>query len=354
MWWTMGKKHVKWILYFAAPALLLLPFNSWYQKSERFRSVITHPQKTGITTLNFVDQSRQRPLVTEIWYPVDSEAPCKSSTGLWVRCDESRDAPLSNMKDKYPLIVMSHGNGGDRFNISWLAEILAANGYIVAAMDHYGNTWNNKVPELYVKPWERPMDISFVLDEILKNELFKDKINSQKIGFAGYSLGGATGMWIAGAQMGNIPKQKIGEFCSEELPDFVTPELIEQVDFTEAQRSFQDKRIGAVFTMAPALGWLFDPSSLQNIHIPICIVTTTKDRVVPMENNAKVFAATVKKATLKILSGDGDHYVFLNRASLVGKRLLAPRFFEDPTNVDRLKIHEDVGKAAVEFFNQNL
>ncbi|MBS0605528.1 MAG: hypothetical protein KF898_00355 [Parachlamydiales bacterium] len=350
----MGKKHVKWILYFAAPVLLLLPFNSWYQKTQQFRSTIIHPQKTGITTLHLVDDSRQRPLVTEVWYPVDANVPGKSSTGLWVRCDEARDAPLSTAKNKYPLIVMSHGFGGDRFTISWLAEILAANGYIVAAMDHYGNTWNNKIPELYAKPWERPKDISFVLDELLENQLFKDKINPAKIGFAGYSLGGATGMWIAGAQMGNIPAQKIGEFCAEELPDFVTPDVLEKVDFNEARQSFHDKRISAVFTMAPALGWLFDPSSLKNIHVPICIVTTTKDQVVPMEANAKIFANTIRKASLKILSGEGDHYVFLNQASLVGKRLLAPRFCEDPLNVDRLKIHEDVGKTAVEFFNRHL
>jgi len=289
-----------------------------------------------------------------VWYPVDSDVPSKSSTGIWVRCDEARDAPLSLIKERYPLIVMSHGNGGDRFNISWLAEILSANGYIVAAMDHYGNTWNNKIPELYARPWERPKDVSFVLDQLLNHPLFKDRIVRTKIGFAGYSLGGATGMWIAGAKITNLSIQRIGEFYAKELSDLITPEILEKVDFREAQESFYDQRISAVFTMAPAMGHLFDQSSLRNIHIPICIVTTTQDQVVPMEANAKIFASTIKKATLKILSGEGDHYVFLNRASLVGKRMIAPRFCEDPSSVDRVKIHEDVGKTAVNFFNQYL
>ena len=350
----MQKKHVKWLLYFAAPVLLLLPFNNWYQKTLHVRSVIIHPQKTGITTLQLLDTSRQRPLVTEVWYPVDSNIPSKASAGLWIRCEEARDAPLSSEQKKYPLIIMSHGNGGDRFNISWLAEILTANGFIVAAMDHYGNTWNNKIPELYARPWERPKDISFVLDEILKNPIFKERIDQEKIGFAGYSLGGATGMWIAGAQMTNIPAQDIGSFCAEELSDLVTPEVLEKVDFKEAQQSFHDKRFTAVFTMAPALGWLFDESSLKKIPIPICIITTNKDRVVPVEENAQVFAKSITKATLKILSGEGDHYVFLSRASLVGKRLLAPRLCEDPCNVDRMQIHEEVGRTAVEFFNRHL
>ncbi|MBI3236912.1 MAG: hypothetical protein HYZ48_04350 [Chlamydiales bacterium] len=199
---------------------------------------------------------------------MDNDTPSKAPTGIWIRCNECRDAPISNAQSKYPLIIMSHGNGGDRFNISWLSEILAANGYIVAAMDHYGNTWNNKIPELYAKPWERPKDISFILDELLQHPLFKDRIDSKRIGFAGYSLGGATGMWVAGAQITSIPCEHISEFCSTSLSDIVTPEILQKIDFMEAKESFYDKRISAVFTMAPALGSLFDPVSLQNIPIP--------------------------------------------------------------------------------------
>lgn len=350
----MQKKHMKWILYCAAPILLLFPFNSWYNATQQIRSIITNPQKTGITTLYLMDQSRQRPLVTEVWYPVDLETPSKASSGIWVRCDEARDAPVSSKNKQYPLIIMSHGLGCDRFNNSWLAEILAANGYIVAAMDHYGNTWNNKIPELYAKPWERPKDISFVLDQILAHPAFKDKIDQKKIGFAGYSLGGATGMWIAGAQITEMPQGKLGDFCSSQLPDFVTPEILSNVDFKEAQHSYHDKRFSAVFAMAPALGWLFDESSLKKISIPICIISTSKDQVVPIESNAKLFAKTLTKSTLKILAGDGDHYVFLNRVTLIGKRLLEPRFCEDPHGVDRLLIHEEVGKTAVEFFDRHL
>ena len=69
-------------------------------------------------------------------YPNDPETPSINPLGMWVRCGEARDAALSN-KRNYPLVVLSHGHGGDRFDlIVWLAEVLAANGYIVASMDH--------------------------------------------------------------------------------------------------------------------------------------------------------------------------------------------------------------------------
>lgn len=350
----MRKKHVKWIVCLATPLLLLFPFNNWYKTTQHLRSIVLHPQKTGITTLHLNDVSRGRPLITEVWYPVELAAPSKTPTGIWLRCEESRDQPLSMGQQRYPLIIMSHGNGGDRFNMSWLAEILAANGYIVAAMDHYGNTWNNKIPELYAKPWERPKDISFVLDQLLSHPTFVDRIDAKRIGFAGYSLGGATGMWIAGAQMSKVPPHDLSAVCASQLPDFVTSEVLSHVDFNDAMHCYQDPRFSAIFTMAPALGWLFDEASLQKIEVPICIISTNKDQVVPMESNAHLFAKSLKKATLKILNNDGDHYVFLNRASLVGKRLLEPRFFEDPQHIDRGRIHEEVGMTAVSFFDQYL
>ena len=146
---------------------------------------------------------------------------------------------------------------------------MTANGYIVAAMDHYGNTWNNKIPELYAKPWERPKDISFVIDQLLVSSQFKDRIEPTKIGFVGYSLGGGTGLWIAGAEANEVDLVKIRSNCARDLAGVVPPEMIEQIDFSKACGSFRDSRVGAMMVMAPALGWLFEEDSLEKISIPI-------------------------------------------------------------------------------------
>ncbi|HEY2811530.1 MAG TPA: hypothetical protein VGJ00_09115 [Rhabdochlamydiaceae bacterium] len=347
----MRKKYLKLFLFIATPLLLLLPF---WNVAKFFRSIVLQPNKTGIATIDLYDASRDRPIVTEIWYPVDKEAPAKTAAGFWVRCDEARDAPISVQKEKYPLILISHGHTGDRFNISWLAEILTVNGYIVAAMDHFGNTWNNKIPEYFTRPWERPKDISFVIDQLLAHPTFGSKIDQKKIGFAGYSLGGATGIWIAGAVASNLSNEEIAQACYKDLSNIVSMNVIEQTNFDEARHNFGDKRVGAFLLMAPALGWLFDKDSLQSINSPIFIVAAQTDKVAPMDSNAKHFAMLLGKATLKIISGDADHYVFLNRASQLGKRLLEPRLTEDRSTLGRQKIHEDIAKNAIEFFDKHL
>ncbi len=349
----MTRNRTKFLIICLIPAFLFLGVVKGWDSWKNF-AIVLEPQKTGITTLHFHDASRNRPLITEVWYPVESQAPSKPSQGFWIRCEEARDAPLRPSKEKYPLILMSHGNGGDRFNQAWLAEILASNGYIVASIDHYGNTWNNKIPECYAQPWERPQDISFVLNELLTSSPYKDAIDSEKIGFSGYSLGGATGMWIAGGTIQERSPEEIEQFCIQQMPGIVTEKVISQVDFSKAHNNYQDPRIGAVFVLAPALGSLFDEKSLQSINIPVYIIAAAKDRITPLEKNAKFFAKKLSKATLKVLNNDSDHYVFLSRASLIGRRVLQSCYCEDPVSVNRKEIHEDVAKAAVHFFNENL
>jgi predicted dienelactone hydrolase len=351
----MIKKRMKWIVCLAAPLILLaIPFGYGINFGQFFQKVILKPQKTGIMTLHFYDKSRDRPLTTEVWYPVESHVPSCAASGVWMRCDEARDAPLSGKQERYPLIVLSHGNGCDRYNISWLAEALAANGYIVAAMDHFGNTWNNKIPECYVRPWERPKDVSFVVDQLLESSLFKEKIDAKRIGFAGYSLGGATGIWVAGASPNLSEVDRLKKVCTQELAGVVSQEVIEQVDFKEACCSFYDERISALFLLAPALGSLFDPPALEKIDIPVYIIAPERDEIVPFASNAKIFAEKIQGASLLVLQGEVTHFTFLNPPTTIGRRFLDAKYWGDPKSIDRQKIHQDLSKQALEFFSKRL
>ena len=316
--------------------------------------VILHPAKTGITTVRYHDQARNRPIITEVWYPIDESVPADPVEGLWVRCAEARDAPLKVSSKKYPLVIMSHGNWGDRLNNSWIAETLAANGYIVASMDHYGNTWNNKIAECFVKIWDRPQDVSFVIDQIIQDDRFGPHINNNKIGLVGYSLGGHTAIWIAGGTVAKFDKPDMKTMPADQIPTTVNDEVINSIDFTPALNSYKDPRVSAVFVMAPALGYLFDMASLQNISVPVYIVAAEGDKTVPLESGPGILAAKINKAAMTLIPGSASHYVFLNEVSKGGKLLLDKRVAHDAPSVDRAKIHDEVGCAAVQFFDKHL
>lgn len=317
-------------------------------------SIVLHPQKIGISTIRLYDEERERPVITEIWYPIDKNLPAQNVSGLWVRCAEARDAPIRSCAKKYPLIVMSHGNGGDRFNNAWIAEILSANGYIVASMDHYGNTWNNRAADGFVKIWERPKDVSFVIDQILQDTRFSPYINPQKIGFIGYSLGGQTGIWIAGGQLIESDVPLLNHIPPEQIPKEITEDVLQNIDFAPAKASYRDPRIAALFLMAPALGHLFDINSLQSISVPVYIVASENDKITPLETSAKILASKIQKAAFTLIPGGAGHYVFLNEVSKGGKMMLDKNFALDPPTVNRKEIHNQIGRTVVHFFNKNL
>ncbi len=342
----------RWIKPLVVFLFLFIPFTACVNSTNS--KIILHPQKTGIATIRFYDESRERPMITEVWYPVDEDSPAQNVQGLWIRCAEARNAPLKMNAKKYPLIVMSHGNGGDRLNNSWLAEILAANGYIVVSMDHHGNTWNNKIAENFIKIWERPKDVSFTVDQVLQHEEFGPYINPKKIGFIGYSLGGHTGIWIAGGQINDFGKHVIETIPADQLPESVNQDVLNSIDYSPATKSYRDPRISAVFVMAPALGYLFDLKSLQAISIPVHIVASEGDNITPLESSANILTGKIKKVAFTLIPGAANHYVFLNEVTKGGKLMLDKSLAFDPPGIDRSRIHEDIGQSAVTFFNYHL
>jgi dienelactone hydrolase len=50
------------------------------------------------------------------------------------------DAPVAQSTTPFPVIVMSHGDAGSRYNMETVCEYLASHGYIVIAPEHTGNS----------------------------------------------------------------------------------------------------------------------------------------------------------------------------------------------------------------------
>jgi len=140
----------------------------------------------GERTLRFVDSSRNRPLVTEIWYPTtDTLKASDQEYSPFIRNYTVRNGQLPS--GRFPLIMISHGTGGSRFSLEWLAQSLVKAGFVVAAVDHWGNTYNNKIPLQFFEIWQRPQDISFVITKLLSDrdlnkiiELCKSYINDTR------------------------------------------------------------------------------------------------------------------------------------------------------------------------------
>lgn len=317
----------------------------------------THTYAIGQSKMAITDATRNRPLITEIWYPTKDTTKVNATLDYPFKLPPtSKDAAF--IANKFPLILISHGTGGNRINHSWLASELASNGYVVAAIDHYGNTYDNKIPENFVKAWDRPLDVSFTLDHILNNSKFKNIIDPSKIGVAGFSLGGYTTIALAGGEidyeaLSNFSKTDEGknEFNTPEFGDvskYMNPKIIEEGNTTF--RHLKDNRITAFVAMAPAIGQGFvHEDQLSKINDSILIISAENDVRAPVKTNAGHYHKMIKKSRHIILPGKVGHYVFMNEAKLVLEKE-APFLFKDDATVNRRKIHNQVSKSALKFF----
>lgn len=337
--------------------------------------------KVGMATRIFTDEKRKnwqgtapRPLRTAVWYPASAtatkletifgDAPEKQ---VFASVTVSPDAEISRESTKYPLILLSHGTGGSAVMMMWLGHYFASRGYIVAAVNHHGNTAAEKerTAQGFLLYWERAKDLTAVLDKLLADPVFGAHIDRDRIGAAGFSLGGYTVISIAG---GVFSQQEFEAFCRSPQRDFTcepqhefpaAPGLFEELKKTNAVvqeslrhagDSYRDKRIRRVFAISPALGSGFTAAGLNKIKIPVHIVVGQADKITPPPTNAQRYAKLIKGAQLTILPGEIGHYTFLAECTARGKAVVD--VCRDAETIDRAKVHEQVAQLAFEFFEQ--
>lgn len=311
-------------------------------------------QNIGERTIRFNDTTRKRPLVTEVWYPTADTVKPGKDFKPFLNEATVKDGAIGN--GKYPLILISHGTGGGRLTLEWLADNLVRHGFIVAAVDHWGNTYDNKIAIDFVTPWERARDISFVLSGLLSNKAFGTHIDTGKIGAAGFSIGGYTVIALAGAQLDIKALEQTKEV---DLPEF--PNLFSTINMADVRKSYdqspaslKDQRIKAFFAICPAIGQGFvKTSQFKDINKPVYIVGAENDSIAPYKTNAAHYHKLIPGSKFLLIKGKAGHYVFLSEAAEPVKKQ-APVYFTDDPSVDRHAIHQQVGDLASEFFKSEL
>jgi predicted dienelactone hydrolase len=168
------------------------------------------PHPVGTRQFSWTDEARNHTMPVDVWYPAtetyrgqdlapETQASFEMIPGMGFSLQQAVEnaAPRS---DCFPLVVFSHGFGGERRQSTFLYTHLASHGYVVASMDHVGNTTADMlsgegaagdadVIDRFIL--SRPLDASFVIDTMLGGQSGLD-IDSERIGMAGHSFGGWT------------------------------------------------------------------------------------------------------------------------------------------------------------------
>lgn len=183
-----------------------------------------------------------------------------------------------------PLVVYSHGFMGNSMEPAYLAGYLASHGYVVVAADfpltHAGAPGGPNVFDVM----NQPGDISFLIDTLLawnddpQNRLYR-KIDANRIGIAGLSLGGMTTTLAA-----------------------FHPRV-------------RDPRVKAAVSIAGPLE-LFGRAFFARSQLPFMMLAGDIDAMVPYEENALPVLERINNAWLVTVSG-GTHIGFADQSSFL-------------------------------------
>jgi len=309
----------------------------------------TYP--VGLKRVEYVDGDRH--LALSVFYPaaIHDGSPAPFAMPFFVNLHLYKDADIAADGHKRPLIMLSHGRGSNGLYYAWFAEVLAAHGYIVAALDHYrANSYDSTIEYLANKLWQRPLDIGLSISFLLRDPTWDKVIDDSRIGVAGHSQGGFTALWIGGAM---VNRDKYLAFQRRWRDNQMVPEYLRKglsLD-PEPALKVRDPRVKAVFAMAPGIIQAFgmDESGLGQLTIPAYIMVGARDTQTPPKDNAEFAAKYIPHAQLNVIPGNVDHEIFVNECNEEGKDEF-PEACIDAPGVDRAKVHDEIGAAALKFF----
>ena len=279
----------------------------------------------GVRTFQWSDPARSdRPLAIEAWYPAidvhrgqDVAEATRDQYDLipgfppgWQ--EAVRDA--APRAGTFPLVVFSHGFGGHRRQSTFLCTHLASHGYVVAAMDHTGNTvfeimqtiiaaqTGAPPPDVDAVLSEtmpvRPADVSFVIDRLLAGAADGvPDVDGGRIGVSGHSYGGWTTLMAAG----------------------------------------RDRRIRAALPLAPAGGWSPLPSQTLAAaldfrwgrDVPTLFLVADRDTLLPLRGMRELHEKTQSSKRMVVLE-NADHMHFCDQIEQVHElfRMMPPPIFD--------------------------
>ena len=163
-----------------------------------------------------------------------------------------------------PLVVYSHGSGGQRWIHANYTEFLASHGYVVIAPDHTGNTLIERFTGVEIDRdavlIQRAADITALLDATFDAgalDSLASSLNGDVV-VTGHSFGGLT----AYATVSGIT--------------------------TGAGTYEADPRVTAIITLAPAAGpTLLPDEQLSSITVPHLVIGATSDDTTPIDPNVE-------------------------------------------------------------------
>jgi len=195
----------------------------------------TTVQQVEVLYEDFTDRDRDREVPVKIFLPESQEGPA-------------------------PVVLWSHGLGGNRDGADYLGQHLAKHGYVAVHVQHPGSDsslWKakNSIMELR-KAMEgnasienflsRIGDVEFVLDELNRlnrsSTAYKDRFDMRRVGMSGHSFGAITTQAVIGQEF-RRPSGEAERFMEDRIKAAILMSPSPPTSGQDEERSFSQVRV---------------------------------------------------------------------------------------------------------------
>jgi predicted dienelactone hydrolase len=305
-----------------------------------FTATLAHG--AGLRAIDIAADAGGPALGGAVWYP------CAQPAGIVdlgsVSLPGVKDCPLPDKR--LPLVVMSHGRTGSFAGHHDIAEVLADAGFMVAAINHAGDTSADlsRTDDLSIYV-SRPNDIKRLIDFMLAAPAFAAGIDRDRIGLYGFSRGGYTALAVIGAEPDwtnvtercrQVKTHVCEQILAKEFPGSVThdPRVKAAVIADPLSVFFTDKSFAAVKILVQLWASEFGGDGVQPHSVDIV------DNNLPATHEYHVVA-------------NAGHFAFLAPCppALVAE---LPYICKDAGDFNRAAFHKQFNADALAFFQAQL
>ncbi len=295
----------------------------------------TASAQVGLQRLDGVDPAAA--VLALVWYPTAAVAQPQrmGPFPLQVAVDA---APSEGRR---PLLLVSHGTGGHELGHAWLAQGMAERGWLVLTLrqtaDHFQDRSGIARADFFE---QRARQLSRVLDQLLADARWRDRIDPTRIAAFGHSAGGHSVLALVGAR--SDPARALA-WCSPGGAGLVDDAVMCSLGGrrnAEAAATMQqavpadltDRRITAAVVATPLVVPL-QPASLQALRVPVWVEAAGRDEVLAARHHALTLCG-LPRVQCQVDAGAGHFASFQAGTGPLPANGIDPAF--DPPGFDRL------------------
>jgi len=301
----------------------------------------------GYDSFDLFAAHRARPIAASIWYPAAGPT-YRASIG---------DGPIFEpvkafigpevASGRHPLVLLSHGSGGNAQTLGWLTMGLVAKGAIVLAVNHPGSTSGDSSPRRSADLASRAMDLRAALDSVLADPAFASHVDESHIGAVGFSLGGATVLGMAGLRFDGAAQD---EACrtGPEAADcaFFHKGGVRFADYPGFSQAMDDERITRTVAIDPGFGGAVTQDSLADVTSQIMLINLGDESRMPavdLSRKGNNLAGRLSEVDYEVIE-PANHFTFLGLCKPTAIAHLEEEdedpICSDPEGADRQLVHD--------------